>query len=533
MALSDSSIVTWICKLLLFTGLTVSACEALPGATPGATVQTTKGTVTGRQAQRVRRFNVPYAQPPVGALRFKDPLPISSLNNYDATGLPPACPQPRPVATSEDCLFLTVYTPDTATSRSNLPVLVWLHGGSFYYGSTTAYGIDGSDLVKRENVVVVTVQYRLGALGFAKNDALGLTGNYGVKDVVAALQFIQSDIKAFGGDPNKVTLAGQSSGAELVNTLLAIPSATGLFSRAILQSAPLDWLDQTQEIASTVGDMFASYLECSTAECLTQAPVDAILGAQAAVMGVGASGGVPGVQMLQSVFRPVVDGSLVTHNVRDVSGRSNEKAVMITTMRDEAAQQIAQYFSSPQPDFMFQPLVSTFFPSRAQTIISSGLYDPTTNFSGDDRVRDSFTRIATDFMWTCPNQQVAIKMAERGQKVYLGQFDLGISYSNQTIAYTADKPVHEDDLLAVFWPAGQTLTRQQKTLADEVQQRWTSFIKSGSPNRPGLAQWNQVAAQDNLDLLVFGAVVTDGRSRVQRLQRPEVCAIDVGVYTAA
>ncbi|KAK4049051.1 hypothetical protein OIV83_004413 [Microbotryomycetes sp. JL201] len=532
MAFTDGVVISWLCRILLLTGMTVPACEALPGATPLARVTTTKGEIQGRQAGRVRRFAVPYAQPPLGSLRFKDPSPIGSLANYDASGLPPACPQPLPVATSEDCLYMTVYTPDNATSRSNLPVLVWLHGGSFYYGSTTAYGIDGSDLVKRENVVVVTVQYRLGALGFAKSAALGLTGNYGVKDVIAALQFMQSDIRAFGGDPSKVTLAGQSSGAELVNTLLATPSASNLFHRAILQSAPLDFTDQSSETASEVGKMFTSQLQCLTQECLTRAPVEAVLGAQASVMGVGANGGLPGIPMLDSVFRPVVDGTLVTHTVRDGAARSTDKAVLMTTMRDEAAQHLAYYFPSPQPQYMFEPLVSTFFPSRVRSIVTSGLYDPATKFSGNDRVRDAFTRIATDYMWTCSNQRLALDMATQGQQVYLGQFDLGISYSNKTVAYTADKPVHEDDLLTLFRPAGLAMTRQQQAVADEVQKRWTSFMKTGSPNRPGLVQWNPVVADNHLNLLVLGAA-SSGRSRIDSSQRLEVCAINGGVYTYA
>ncbi|KAK4055960.1 hypothetical protein OIO90_002953 [Microbotryomycetes sp. JL221] len=477
---------------------------------------------------------MPYAEPPTGARRFQDPSPISTLVDYDATGLPPACPQPLPVAASEDCLFLTVYTPVNVSPKSKLPVMLWLVGGSYYYGSTTAYGIDGSDLVKNENIIVVTVQHRLGALGFARHDNFGLTGNYGVKDVVAALEFVQSDISSFGGDPARVTVAGHSSGAELVKTLLVTPSASSLFARAILQSAPLDFVDQTPETANSISEVFTSQLQCINRDCLVNAPIQAIIGAQMATLGIGASGGFSGISMLDSFFRPVVDSSFISNDFRaqveqDVSSIANSKSFLISTMRDEAAQHIAYYFQQPLDSFMFAPLVSQFFPGRAQQIIESGLYDPS-NFHGSDAVRDAFTRIATDFMWTCPNQRLAVKLARAGGTVYQAQFDLGISYSNKTIAYTANKPVHENDLLALFHPTDAGLTPKQRTLVKEVQKRWAHFIKDGTPNAPRLARWTKVGVeQTNLNLLVLGAAA-DGKGQIQQSQRIDACEMENGAY---
>ena len=156
---------------------------------------------------------------------------------------------------------------------------------------------------------------------------------------------MQKEIIAFGGDSSSVTVAGQSSGAELVKTLLVTPSATSLFARAILQSAPLDFVDQTVETANFIGSIAASQMQCDWSDCVTKAPLEVIIGAQSAVFGVNAAGGIPGMSMLDSVFRPNVDGKLVTRNFRDVTvnGQATEgrKPILISTMKAEAAQHIA------------------------------------------------------------------------------------------------------------------------------------------------------------------------------------------------
>jgi para-nitrobenzyl esterase len=214
----------------------------------GAIVETTHGKIEGSTSDGCFRFlGIPYAAPPVGALRFRPPQPFTPW-----TGILPAqtagtaCPQPdgllpgmAPGPQDENCLFLNVYTP--AVDGGRRPVLVWIHGGGFATGSGSQAIYDGTKLATRGDVVVVTINYRLGALGFLAPRAAGLdlegaTDNAGLLDQVAALEWVRDNVAHFGGDPGQVTIFGESAGAMSVCTLLAMPAARGLFHRAIAQS---------------------------------------------------------------------------------------------------------------------------------------------------------------------------------------------------------------------------------------------------------------------------------------------------------
>jgi len=213
-----------------------------------AIVETSGGRVEGRETATHQTFlGIPYAAPPVGRLRFAPPAtaaPWSGVRPALEPGL--ACPQPAsllpgmtPGPTGDDCLSLNVYTPSADGGRR--PVMVWMHGGGFVTGSSTQAIYDAARLVVRGDVVVVTVNYRLGALGFLAPHAAGLqldgaTDNAGMLDQIAALRWVQENVAAFGGDPSRVTIFGESAGGMSVTTLLAMPAARGLFARAIAQS---------------------------------------------------------------------------------------------------------------------------------------------------------------------------------------------------------------------------------------------------------------------------------------------------------
>ena len=186
---------------------------------------------------------IPYAQPPVGALRWAAPQPLPAWTSpRSATAFGAICPQDgTATGDSEDCLFLNVWTPQAAVQRGKrLPVMVFFHGGAFVYGAGSLPAYDGSYLAASGNVVVVTLNYRLGALGFLSVPELGLTGNYGILDQRLALRWVARNIRAFGGDPDKVTLFGQSAGAMSVGLhLFSIPDGRKLFRAAIMESNPL------------------------------------------------------------------------------------------------------------------------------------------------------------------------------------------------------------------------------------------------------------------------------------------------------
>lgn len=269
------------------TGATVA--DAAPpdsGAAPLVTVD--GGAVRGVAVPGGYAFRgLPYAAAPSGRLRWRAPQPPAGWNGVrDATGFAPSCPQPDTPFTigvkDEDCLYLNVSTPELGkASGGGRPVLVWIHGG----GSTTGAGrdYDGTKLAA-EGIVVVTINYRVGALGFLSHPALasrpgGPSGNYGLMDQQAALRWVQRNIRRFGGDRHNVTIAGQSSGGLAVLAHLVSRSSRGLFQRAIVQSGSFALTQQSLAAAKTDGEAFASRAGCpdQTAECLRNLPVDELV----------------------------------------------------------------------------------------------------------------------------------------------------------------------------------------------------------------------------------------------------------------
>ncbi|MCP5432020.1 MAG: carboxylesterase family protein [Alphaproteobacteria bacterium] len=217
------------------------------GAADGPVVATTFGKVEGTLAKGVRAFKgIPFAAPPVGELRWRPPAPPARWDGVrDAKAFGASCTQPERRdamrdfgKSSEDCLFLNVYAPEAG---QNLPVMVWIHGGAFRFGSGGTPLYDGAPLA-RDGVVVVTINYRLGRFGFFAHPALtaedptGPLGNYGLMDQIAALNWVQANIAAFGGDPSQVTIFGESAGGSSVAHLLVIPASEGLFAKAIVES---------------------------------------------------------------------------------------------------------------------------------------------------------------------------------------------------------------------------------------------------------------------------------------------------------
>jgi para-nitrobenzyl esterase len=217
-------------------------------AGPQEPVQLTSGPITGANEEGVRAYRgIPYAAPPVGELRWRPPQAVAPWTEPRAmTAFGPACPQRVSElnrglkTTDEDCLYLNVWTP-AASAAEGLPVMVWIHGGGFVQGSASLEAYSGGHLAQR-GVVVVTINYRLGPLGFLALPALtaesehGASGNYGLMDQIFALQWVRDNIRAFGGDPGRVTIFGESAGAVSVYALMASPLARGLFVGAIAES---------------------------------------------------------------------------------------------------------------------------------------------------------------------------------------------------------------------------------------------------------------------------------------------------------
>jgi para-nitrobenzyl esterase len=351
--------------LTLIVATATSAVAALPDP-----VKTDAGLVSGVAAttDAVRVFKgIPFAAPPVGSLRWRPPQPpakwqgVRKADQFGARcmqggggGGRQGGPPPQPI--SEDCLYLNVWTPAGAAS-DRLPVIVWSYGGAFTGGSGSLPQYDGEQLA-RKGVVFVTYNYRLGPFGFfahpelSKESGHRASGNYGMMDLVAALQWVQANIAAFGGDPGRVTLMGESAGGSLIETVVASSQAKGLFRRAISQSAPvriermttLEEAEQTgRQAAEKIGATSLADLRAKSAEEIQK--------------------GLPG-------GRPIVDGWYLTDDTATLiaEGKSNDIDVLVGSNRDEGA---FPFFGVPRGNAQeFTASVRQRFGAQADTFLT-------------------------------------------------------------------------------------------------------------------------------------------------------------------
>jgi para-nitrobenzyl esterase len=299
-------------------------------------VHTTSGPVQGQQVAQLDEFlGIPYAAPPVGNLRWRPPAPVTpSRTTLHATQFAPTCAQaPRGAfaspSESEDCLYLNVFKPRNDEANTHRPVMVWIHGGGLFSGESNDY--DASALV-RAGAIVVTFNYRIGALGFLSQSALNKEGhayaNYGFMDQQAALRWVQSNISAFGGDPHNVTIFGQSGGGTSVIAQIASPTAAGLFQRAIVQSGTRV-TPYTKKEALDAGTALAAAAGCAnqSAQCLRALDVRQILKYQAKIAG------------YLGTHYPVTDGTIVVHTAQQAfeTGAFNRVPIISGLVADEQA----------------------------------------------------------------------------------------------------------------------------------------------------------------------------------------------------
>ncbi|HVT67704.1 MAG TPA: carboxylesterase family protein, partial [Trebonia sp.] len=312
------------------------AAAGSPGASPGTdralVVPTADGLVQGKASGTMDEYlGIPYAAPPVGALRWQPPRPAAPWRGVrEATAFAPHCPQPASpfgvASASENCLYLNVFAPAGARA-ANLPVMVWIHGGSLLVGESDDF--NPAPLV-RHGVVVVTINYRLGALGFLADAALagqpgGSSGDYGLMDQQAALRWVQRSIRGFGGDPRNVTLFGESAGGASTLAQLVSPGARGLFQRAVVESGTYELTQQSQASAESSGAAFAAKVGCSgsdtaIASCLRGLPVSTIVDNEDT-----------------SGYDPTIDDSVLPRSIGTAlaSGQFNHVPVVLGTNRDE------------------------------------------------------------------------------------------------------------------------------------------------------------------------------------------------------
>ncbi|MES2581385.1 MAG: carboxylesterase family protein [Pseudomonadota bacterium] len=454
-----------------------------------------EGAVRGTETATVRQFlGIPYAAPPVGALRWKAPVAPAPWDGVrDARSFGNHCPQNDTTPLKygypggkEDCLYLNVFTPKTPGKH---PVMVWVHGGAFVLGRSNNYPV--TRLVEQGNTVV-TINYRLGALGYLAHPALadtaGRSGNYGFLDQVAALKWVQSNIAAFGGDPANVTLAGQSAGGLSVFAQLASPLAAGLFHKAVIQSSPgLTLLNQAEAHAlgaTTAQSSFGCANDAKAAECLRALPVDTVLAKQ------------PG--SFSQVNQPVVDGSFLAQNMSSAvaSGQFNKMPVMVGSTHDEFTTFLGQTELTsgvPLSAAAYPFALLNAFKVKAVADLAASLYPPGAYPSPSL----AYSAAMADSVFACPTRRSAKQFQAAGVPVYAYEFnDANAPMTLQPPVSFPYKAYHASEIQYLFDIPGTTLSPAQQQLSDAMVGNWSRFMATGNPNAAGSSAWPLYAADE-------------------------------------
>ena len=486
------------------------------GGGGGPTVVTTDGPVRGMVKNGVNQFlGIPYAAPPTGSLRWKPPAPPAHHALLDATEFANSCPQVTelgafagPATIDEDCLYLNVFTTGTSPKK---PVIVWIHGGGNVDGETADY--DGSKLATGGPLgtptVVVSINYRLGLFGFLSEAHLNAEGhpwgNYGILDQQAALRWVRANIAAFGGDPTRVLLGGQSAGATDTGANMVSPGAAGLFNRALPQSGPGPGAFTSGATALTRGNAFAAAANCSTSACLRSMSAARILQLQ----------GTPNANAIDPTINqsyisgPLVDGTIipVQANVAWTSGAYNKMPILAGRVRDESTfgQSIRVYFTGPPQVSLTAAQYATNNSAAVQ------MEYPLSNYGGDAELATD--RVGTD-RGSCSTNQVLKNQATTNTGFGIYAYDF--NYQN-TPYYFPQMPnalsstghfrplaYHTSDIQYVFpkWHGGnlgvnldqtsgqpRELQGAEITLSNQIVGAWTRFAATGNPNGPGLPVW--------------------------------------------
>ena len=461
-------------------------------------VETTIGTVCGKvvtaDSREVHAFlGIPFGESTAGDNRWQDPVPKAPASQViEATEFGRACPQDYnppyspPGEFSEDCLTLNIWRRADLSERELRPVMVWIYGGAFVFGGTSKPVYNGAYLSSHEDVVVVSLNYRLGALGFLAG-IHGLEGNYGLKDQQLALQWVRDNIMAFGGDPDQVTIFGQSAGAMSVGLhLLSIPSSSGLFHGDIMQSNPFGIPYKTISEATAGAESLEEILGCKGEDinCLRAVDVDDIVREQSNVeiqletlLGLHMAGFL--------VWAPVIDGSFLIEEptVSAEAGGMNLPTILGTT-HDEGVlfvHEITSVIDGNMGAAKYVALLVLVFGEDNATDIMD-LYG--INLTGDNS--EFLSRILTDYLFGCANRFVADRAVS---DLYIYEFKETSINMWPDIQACEGEACHSDDLPFTFHtdtPLGIQFTDAQDRLSNEMMGYWGAFAARLDPNVAGL-----------------------------------------------
>jgi len=473
-------------------------------------VKSGDGSVQGVQEDGVFVFRgIPYAAPPIGNLRWRSPQPATPWQGVrSAASFGPACPQPEVSELegggdlgklAEDCLYLNIWKPANHPGKK-LPVIVWIHGGGFLVGAGSGPEYPGGKLAQK-GVLVVSLNYRLGPLGFLVHEELeqespaGVAGNYGLLDQIAALQWIRKNISAFGGDPDQITLFGESAGAAAISLLMLSPQAKGLFHRAIMQSATATTLPYIMPLANgsyaqarETGRKLAAGLKCdkgkdTLAAMRAKTPAEIMAAARSPLDDIAFSS--EGL-----LFAPVYDGRLIPGRPEKLLAQGTQPPipVIIGTNRDEAT-----LFTTDLSYKTYRDWLARHFGGHEKEIYKMFPLGDENNFL------PAANRFLTALWFTEPARFLARSMTVRGAPVYRYQF----THVPSNFWMSGMGAYHGVEIPYVFGNIEkESPSATDKILSEAMMDYWIRFAAQGNPNAAGLPAWPlyQRAAEPYLEL---------------------------------
>lgn len=495
---------TGLALLLVF-----SLCEAKNNVAPPDTtpviVSTKLGKLRGGFENGVCVWRgIRYAKAPVGNLRFKNPVPVEPWRGVkDATEFGAAAPQVKnplggDVTQNEDCLFLNIWSP--AADGKKRPVMFWIHGGGFAIGSGASPLYNGTNLAKRGDVVVVTINYRLGPLGFLYFNDIApgnhdFENNLGIKDQIAALKWVKENIAAFGGDPDMVTIFGESAGGTSVETLLAAHDAKGLYRRAIVESGPPSIL-WTPAIATELTKKFLAFagIKADSLQKLKTLPVDSIKSAEEKLLKFMIAD-----YTKAKVLSPTIDGELLTRDIFSsvCKEQCDRVDLMIGTNKNEA-----NLFARKKLNMVPRDTAGL---NKYFTVWSTENEKKVTSSYKDYPHKKGILALVTDAMFRIPSLRLAEEQMNIAP-VYVYRFE----WAAPILKMAGAGSFHGLEIPFVFANVDSGMGKILKLIATkklinrlsgEMQQCWINFARYGNPNGTGKEEWKMYDATNRVTMI--------------------------------
>ncbi|XP_069860951.1 pyrethroid hydrolase Ces2e-like [Dipodomys merriami] len=454
-------------------------------------------------------LGIPFAKPPVGPLRFAPPEPPEPWSGVrDATSYPAMCLQnldmmnigemsnlttlpsltTLPISMSEDCLYLNIYSPASAQEGSNLPVMVWIHGGALVVGLASVY--DGSMLAAIENVVVVTIQYRLGVPGFFSTGDQHATGNWGYLDQVAALRWVQQNIAHFGGNPNRVTIFGESAGGTSVSSHVVSPMSQGLFHGAIMESGVALLPDLISSSSEAVRSIVANLSACEQMDsealvrCLRAKSEEEMLAITKTFKIIPA--------VVDGVFLPKHPTELLAsadfHPVPSIIGVNTDEYGWILPMIFGLADTIKEINRKTLPAIMQNTVGLMNLPAKCADLLMEEYMGDTED---PQTLQAQFQDMMGDFMFVMPALQVA-HFQRSHSPVYFYEFQHPYSFIKD-LKLQNIRADHGAEVVFVFGSSfggsSPDFSEEEQLLSRKMMKYWANFARNGNPNSEDLIHW--------------------------------------------